>query len=190
MRWLVAWLVGWLADWMVGWFVRDHSCDGRRAPARAKNSQNPGRERSSARKEVGRSWFFLNEGRFEERIAEQIVSVFGPQADQTVDLDMLRFRKEMFGKCSSQQLFGILDVSLLRPWTGQSYPTAGGRKRDKKGGKRDKGNDGSSNVAHRSGDEGSSGKVGRKKERANGSVRSNFACHWCGHRVRSQSRCR
>ena len=178
---MVAWLVGWLADWMVGWFVRDHSCDGRRAPARAKNSQNPGRERSSARKEVGRSWFFLNEERFEERIAEQIVSVFGPQTDQTVDLDMLRFRKEMFGKCSSQQHFRILDVSLLRPWTGQSYPSV-------KGGKRDKGK--GSNVAHRSGDEGSSGKVGRKKMRANGSVRSNFACHWCGHRVRSQSPCR
>ena len=88
MRWLVAWLVGWLADWMDGWLVCSRSLV-RWAPrtGAGKDSQNPGRERSSARKEVGRSWFFLNE----ERIAEQIVGVFGPQADQTVDLDMLRF---------------------------------------------------------------------------------------------------
>ena len=122
MRWLVAWLVGWLFAWMVGWFVRDHSCDGRRAPARAKDSWNPGRERTSSRIEVGRSWFFFNEGRLEERIAEQIVGVLGPQADQTVDLGMLQFRKEMFEKCSLQQHFGILDVFLGAPMDWANLP--------------------------------------------------------------------
>ena len=172
----------WLAACMVGWFVRDHSCDGRRAPARAKDRSSPGRERSSTGIEVGRSWFFFIAGRLEERIAEQIVGVLGPQADQTVDLNMLQFRKEMFGKCSSQQYSGILDVSLLRPWNGQSYPAA-------KGGKRDMGK-GSSNVAHRSGVKAPVEKSTAKKERANGGGQSNGACHWCGHQVRSQSPCR
>ena len=182
MRWLVAWLVGWLAHCMVGWFVRDHSCDGRRAPVRAKDSWKPGRERSSPRIDFGRSWFFFIEVRLEERIAEQIVGVLGPQADQTVDLDMLQLRKEMFEKCSSQQYSGILDVSLLRPWNGQSYPAA-------KGGKRDNGK-GSSNVAHRSGDKRSLEKSTAKKERANGGGQFTGACHWCGNRIRSQSPCR
>ena len=158
------WVMRWLADWMVGWFVCDHSCDGRRAPARAKDSWKPGRERSSTRIEVGRSWFFFIEERLEERIAEQIVGVLGPQADQTVDLDMLRFRKEMFEKSSSQQHFVILDVSLLRQRTGRSYPAAKG----------DKGK-GSSNVTHRSGDKGSNGKVYRKK--VEGEWR--WPVYWC-----------
>ena len=128
MRWLVAWLVGWLTDWMVGWFVRDHSCDGRRAVARAKDGWKPGRERSSARIEVGRSWFFFNEERLEERIAEQIVGVLGPQADQPVYLDMLQLRTEMFEKCSSQLHFANTRCFPAAPMEWSRLPCREGRK--------------------------------------------------------------